>query len=454
MKEKSIFKRTIALAVPMMIQNGITNAVGLVDSLMVGSLGSESITAVTIACQLIFVFNLAIFGGISGPGIYGAQYYGQGNIENVRNVYRLKIWICVVCAIAGILVFINGGSTLVGLYLKGTTETVDKELALRYGVQYLNIMVCQIIPFIIIQIYASTLRETGESIKPMVAGIVSVVLDVVFNYILIFGKFGFPALGIRGAAIATVIARVAEMLVIIIWTHIQKNKHEFINGIYRTIKVPKELAGKIVKKGFPIFLNEFMWAGGMAALTQCYSLKSVDVVTGISISNSICNLLNVVFIALGGSVGIIIGQLLGAKKFDEAEKNSTKLMWFSGGICIVLTVILLLLSGAFPKLYNTTDEIRKIGTQFIIVTALFFPLQGFLNALYFTLRSGGKTLITFMFDSGFTWVVVVSTAFILCKFSALSIFVIYIIIQALDVIKVAIGYVLIKKKIWINNIVE
>lgn len=452
-EDKIIYSKAMALAVPMMIQSGITNAVGLVDNLMVGSLGTESMTAVSIVGQLMFVFNLAIFGGLSGPGIYGAQYYGQGNKEGFKNVFRLKYWICLVCLALGYLSFFAAGANLIGLYLHGSGGGIDSGLTLSQGLTYLHVMVWGLLPFTVTQIYAGSLRETGESIKPMVAGLVSVIVDIIFNYLLIYGKYGFPRLGVKGAAIATVFARVVEMAIVVIWTHIKIDDCPYLKGVYSTMLIPIVKMRVIIIKSIPIFLNEFMWAGGMAALTQCYSLRGLEVVAGINISNAICNLLNVVFIALGNSVGIITGQYLGASKFEEAKKNGIKLMWYTAVICSALTVILISFSGLFPRFYNTTEEVRSLGTKFIIITALFFPLQGFLNSLYFTLRSGGKTMITFLFDSIYTWCVPVLVAFLLSYYSSASILVIFTVIQAMDIIKVAIGYVLIQKGIWITNLV-
>lgn len=454
MREKEIYRRALRLAVPMMIQNGVTNMVGLVDNIMVGSLGTEAMTAVSIVGQLIFVFNLAIFGGLSGPGIYGAQYYGQGNEVGFKNTFRIKHWICAICTLLGIAIFIFGGETLISLYLKGESADIDPVLTMNYAKNYLNIMLIGFPAFAITQIYAGSLRETGESVKPMAAGICSVVVDIVFNYFLIYGKFGFPMLGVEGAAIATVLARFVEAGVVIIWTQAQKKtKHHFLSGAYSTMLVPKETASVIVKKGMPIFLNEFLWAGGIAALTQCYSIRGLDIVAGLNISNAICNLLNVVFVALGNAVGIIIGQFLGAEEYETARKSSFKLMWFTGIVSVLLTAVLIALSGVFPLFYNTTQEIRSYGQWFIIITALFFPVQGFLNALYFTLRSGGKTFITFIFDSVFTWVIPIPLALVLCNFTQLPILGVYAIIQAADLIKVTIGYILIKKGVWVSSLV-
>ncbi len=454
MKKRDVYKKALFLAVPMMIQNGITNAVGLVDNVMVGSLGTESMTAVSIVVQLIFVFNLSVFGGLSGPGIYGAQYYGQGNQEGVRNVFRIKLWIGAFCMLVGTLVFATLDTALIGLYLHGNDAGIDSALTVTYAKQYLQIMIFNIFPFVITQVYAGSLRETGESFKPMIAGVCSVVVDIVLNYILIYGKFGFPRLEVRGAAIATVAARVVEMVIIIVWAHAQKRKHTFLQGVYRTLKVPVSMVKEILKKSIPIYFNEFLWAGGIAALTQCYSLRGLSVVAGMNISNALCNLLNVVFVAMGNAVGILSGQLLGAGKYKEAKANSMSLMWFTGGLCVLLTIVLISISGVFPLLYDTSDEVRKLGGSFIVITALFFPVQGCLNALYFTLRSGGKTFVTFLFDSVYSWVVTVPIAWLLCNLTSLPILTIYAIVQSADIIKLLVGYVLIQKGIWITNLVE
>lgn len=452
--DKEIYKKALLLAVPMMVQNGITNAVSLVDNLMVGRLGTESMTGVSIVGQLIFVFNLAIFGGLSGPGIYGAQYFGQGNIKGFQDIFRLKLWICLICVVMGIGIFTGFGDSLIGLYLHETTGEIDAGLTKEFGMQYLNIMLVGLVPFAITQIYASSLRETGESLKPMIAGVISVLVDVVFNYLLIYGKFGCPRLEVRGAAIATVLARFVEMAVVVIWAHKRKDRHIFLCDIYKTIRVSPVEMQEVIRKGIPIFLNEFLWAGGMAALTQCYSVRGLQVVAGLNISNAICNLLNVVFVALGTAIGIIIGQFLGASRFDAARRYSTRLMWFTGIICLFLTAALVACSGVFPAFYDTSEDVKKLGQWFIIITALYFPLQGLLNSLYFTLRSGGKTLITFLYDSIFTWVIPVPMAFFLSRYTTIPILEVYAIVLSADVIKVILGYILIKRGVWVTNLVK
>lgn len=452
-ERRKVYKRALVLAVPMMIQNGITNAVGLVDNVMVGSLGTESMTAVSIAGQLFFVFFLAIFGGLSGPGIYSTQYFGQGNIEGVKDVFRLKWWIGLFCLVVGTAIFLLWGNDLLRLYLQGQAEGIDADATLQYGREYMLIMLLGLPPLVVTQIYANTLRETGESVKPMIASLCSVVADICFNYLLIYGKFGLPRLEVKGAAVATVIARVVEMSVIVLWAHCGKEKYAFLQQVYQSMKIPVSTTVTILKKSLPIFFNEFLWAGGMAVMTQCYSIRGLTVVAGLTISNALCNMLNVVFIAMGNAVGILSGQMLGASEYEKAKRDSLRLMWFTGGMSLLLTVILIGVSGVFPLLYDTTARVRHYGSVFIVITAIFFPLQGFLNALYFTLRSGGKTVITFLFDSMYTWVISVPAAYLLCRHSILPIVVIFTLVQSLDFIKVVVGYVLIKKGVWMNNLV-
>jgi len=454
MNRQHILKCALKLAIPIMIQNGVTNAVGLVDHIMVGSLGTEAMSAVSIIGQLLFVFSLAIIGGLAGPGIYTAQFYGHGNTEGVRAATRMKALIAVTVTVVGIAVLLIGEDFLIQLYLHGESEEIDVALTIAYAQDYLRIMLLGLPALAVTQIYASSLRETGDSVRPMAAGVVSVAADILFNYLLIFGSLGFPKLGVVGAAIATVIARYLEMTVLVLWAYLRRKKHPFIEGLWRTLRIPREIRREMLVKTVPIFLNEFLWSAGIAVMTQCYSVRGLEVIAGVNISNVLCNLLIVVFVALGYSVGILVGQSLGAGNFEEAKKKSFTLTWFTGLICILLAAALIVLSDVFPTLYNTTAEVRELASQFIVITALFFPVQGILNALYFTLRSGGKTLVTFLFDSVFSWAVTVPAAFILCNFTELPIIAVYTIIQAADILKIVIGAIMIRKGVWVKNLAE
>lgn len=444
----------LLVAVPIMIQNGITNFVGLLDNVMVGQVGTEQMSGVAIVNQLIFVYSLCIFGGLSGAGIFGAQFYGQDNQAGIRDILRLKIWIGILITFLGFLVLGFLGEPLINAFLAGESNKENVAVALYYGKEYLWIMMAGIIPFCIVQIYSSTLRETGETIVPMAAGIVAVLINLIFNYILIFGKFGAPAMGVAGAAIATVLSRFVECAIVVIWTHTHKERNIYIMGLYRSLKVPLWLTKKVIIKGMPLLMNEALWAAGMAMLLQCYSVRGLNVVAGMNISNTIANLFNIVFIAMGNSVAIIVGQLLGAGKMKEARDTDTKMIAFSVASCIVIGAIMVAIAPLFPKMYNTTDEVRGLAESFIIIAAVFMPQNAFLHAAYFTLRSGGKTVITFFFDSVFAWVVSIPLAYVLSRYTGLSIVLVYFCCQGIEIIKCIIGFILVKKGSWLQNIIS
>lgn len=452
--DKKFYRMVLLIAVPIMIQNGITNFVSLLDNIMVGQVGTNQMSGVAIANQLIFVYNLCIFGGMSGAGIFGAQFFGQGNEAGLRYVFRFKLAVGFILTAIFMVVFSMFGEPLISLYLdESNTATANAE-TLFYGMQYLQIMLVGLLPFVAVQIYASTLRETGEAILPMKAGIVAVIVNLTLNYILILGNLGCPALGVEGAAIATVTARFVECIIVVSWTHLHKEENAYIKGVYQSLEIPSDLMRKILKKGTPLLLNEALWSLGMATLLQCYSVRGLSVVAGMNISNTIVNLFNVTFMALGTSVSIVVGRLLGAGKMEEAKDTDRKLIAFSVATCIVIAILVVLLAPLFPNLYNTEEVVKTYAAHFIIIAALFMPQNAFLHAAYFTLRSGGKTVITFLFDSGFIWAVSIPFAFFLSRFTNLSIETVYAMCLGIEFLKCIVGFILLKKGVWVHNIVE
>ena len=452
--DRAFYKMVLAIAVPIMIQNGITNFVSILDNIMIGQIGTEQMSGVAIVNQLLFVYNLCLFGGVSGAGIFTAQYFGQKNDEGIRQTVRFKVWMVAFITLLTIILLLTGGSSLITLYLQGKGTAESAAVTLTYGQQYLWIMLLGLPPFMMVQVYSSTLRECRQTILPMKAGVVAVFVNLILNYILIYGKFGAPALGVQGAAIATIISRYVEAAIVLLHTHRHKADNPFVEGLYSTLKVPGLLVQKILIKGTPLLLNETLWAAGMAMLTQCYSVRGLNVIAALNISNTISNVFNIVFIALGDSVAIIVGQLLGAGKMKEARDTDNKMIAFSVFCCACVAFIMLILARFFPLLFKTNEEARTLATYFIMVVALFMPQNAFLHASYFTLRSGGKTIITFLFDSVFIWCVSVVIAFTLSRYTTLPVIAVFTFVQLGDLIKCVIGFVLVKKGVWLQNIVS
>jgi putative MATE family efflux protein len=362
--------------------------------------------------------------------------------------------ITAVIFLAGILIFTLLDEPLINMFLHEGDDNGDLALTLGYAQSYLKVIMLGFLPFCITQIFSSSLRETGETVAPMVAGFIAVLVNCSLNWVLIFGKLGAPALGVVGAAVATNVSRYVECIILVIYTIKKRSRFTYFKGAFRSLYIPKRIVKDITVKGMPLLFNEFFWSLGMSLLSVAYSLYGISVVAGYSISTTVMNLANIAFISLGGSIGIIIGKQLGANEFEKAYDTDRKLIAFSVFMSVVIGVVVFIIGDKIPLLYNTSDESKELATFFIRTCSCFIPVHAFANAAYFTVRSGGKTLITFLMDSVFIMCINVPIAFALYHVFHLPIYATFIIVQAIDIIKVIVGMTLVIKKVWLNNIVD
>ncbi len=451
--DRAFYRRLFAVMVPILIQQLITNFVSLLDNVMVGQVGTEPMSGVAIVNQLLFVYNLCIFGGLAGAGIFTAQFYGKGDWKGLQDTVRTKLWFALLAAAACLTVFLLFGEQLISLFLHQGEEDLDLEATLGFAKDYLAVMLIQTLPFALTQVYSSTLRESGETVLPMRAGIAAVLVNLVFNYILIFGKLGIPALGVVGAAVATVLSRFVELTIILVWTHRHREKNPFVVGLYRSLRVPGKLLRQILVLGSPLLLNELLWSGGMTVLNQCYSLRGLEVVSAFNISSTVGSLFFCAFIASGNAISIMIGQLLGAGELERAVDEDRKLIAFSLALSVAVGLVMALTAPLVPQVYNTTDTVKALAVKLLLVYAAMMPLFSYTNSCYFTLRSGGKTVITFVFDSLFVWVVSIPVAFVLSRWTRMGIVTMYLIVELLNVIKCVIGFILVRNRRWVVNLV-
>lgn len=451
--DRAFYRRVLSVAVPIIIQNGITMFVSLLDNIMVGQVGTCQMSGVSVINTLFFVFNLCIFGASAGAGIFSSQFYGSGDQVGIRHTFRFKILACSFLALLVMSVFGVFGADLIQLYLKGDGAAQDAADTLRYGREYLNMMLLGMLPFALSNVYASTLRETGNATVPMVASVSAVLVNLVFNYIMIFGHMGFPAMGVRGAALATVISRVVELLIVAGWTHLHQNRCPYISGVYRSFHIPGKLLRDIFRTGMPLLMNEFLFSLGNAVNTQLQSTCGLNVLPAANISGTIYNLACVAFIAIGSATGIIMGQMMGARETKEKIQESfTKITALSMVATVVLAGAMACTSGLFPQIYNTSQEVRDLAAKLICIYACGMPFSAYVHAAYFAMRSGGKTLLTTVFDSGFIWFFSLPLTFLLCHFTNLSILVIACVPITADILKCIFGYYVIKSGRWIQNL--
>ena len=451
---RAFYAMVLTLVIPIIVQNAISNFVNLLDNLMVGRIGTDQMSGVAIANQLMFVFNITIFGAVSGAGIFAAQYHGAGNTEGVRAAFRYKLYIGLFLTCAAVILFLTKGEQLISLYLTDTSDPARVRSTLDFGMQYLRIMVAGLLPFALTQSYAGTLRETGETSLPMYAGVVAVSVNLIFNYLLIFGKFGLPKLGVQGAAIATVLSRYVELAIIIVCAHRNKKRYPFAHGLYRTLKIPLPIVREITIKGMPLLVNELLWSMSTATTNQIYSMRGLDIIAAMNIFSTIYNLFGVAYLSMGSAASIIVGQALGSNDIETSKDYARKLLTLSFFVGLTVGICLAIASPFIPLLYNTSSTVHSLSTKIILVSSVFMCLHSYVHTSYFIIRSGGKTGITFLFDCVFSWLVVIPVAFCLVRFTSFNIVKVYLGVQFTEILKFIIGTLLVVKGVWINNIVS
>ena len=449
-----VFYRTVlGIIIPVIIQSSISNFVNFLDNLMVGALGDAQMSGVSIANQLLFVFTLAIFGGLAGPGIFGAQFYGAGDIQGMRNTFRIKLLESLFLLMVAFIAFIGFKKELISLFLQGDGDPAMAAEMLKNGQDYLMVILIGLPAFALSMSYAGTLREMGETRLPMFASVVAVLTNALFNYLLIFGKLGLPRLEVVGAAVATVISRFVELGIVMGFTHKHHKRFTFIEGVYRTLRVPAALLKKVLRMGAPLMLNELLWSIGMSTLTAIYSMSGLVVVSALSITFTISNLFSAVYMSMGTAVAVLVGQALGAGNFDKAKTDVWRIIAFGIAGAASMGLLLALFSPLIPRAYSgVTQDVRDMASSLLIVTACAMPLYAFAHCSYFTLRSGGKTLITFLFDSGYTWAVSVPVALLMVKVVHADIVVCFATVEAANIIKCLIGYLFVSSGKWIQNL--
>ena len=451
--DKAFYRRVLTIAVPIFMQNIITNFVSLLDNLMVGQLGTLPMSGVAVVNQLLFVFSLVCFGCCTGTGIFTAQYYGRGDMEGIRYTLRFKIIASTLFSCLFIGVFLLWDDGLINLFLTGEGSAADAAGILANGKDYLKIMLWGLVPFAFSTAYATTLRECGETLVPMISSFAAMFCNLILNYILIFGHFGAPAMGVAGAAIATVISRYLEMAIVVVWAHSHKAKFPFIQGLYHSLRIPGSLMKQMMTKVAPLILNEALWSTAITFQNQCYSTCGLAVVSALNIVTTLNNMATVAASAIGNTVGILMGQMLGASRPQkEVRSENRKLMLFAFVVGAAFGILMACGAIFFPNLYNTSQAIRDLAAGMILLTAVTKAFQSYHMSVFFTIRSGGLVFWTMLYDCGYLWLFVVPLTFVVCHFSGLPFLVIYGISLLPELIKCIFGGILLKKIPWVRNL--
>jgi putative MATE family efflux protein len=441
--DRQFYRKLLTVTLPLVVQQLITSSVQLVDNVMVGRLGESPIASVSVVNQLFFIVILITFGIMGGAGIYSAQYYGSKDYEKLRQTFRFKILAAILVGILSFTVFTIFGRTLIGVF-------TDQEETIAGGMDYLRVVRFSILPWVLSVAIANTFRETGVTKPLLYISIVAILVNTSLNFLLIFGWLGFPALGIVGAAIATLIARVIELCLTLVLL-IRKGK-VFSTRLKEIFHVNRVVLSGILLMALPLTLNEGLWSLGQTTFLHAYSTRGDSALAAMNITNAISQIVFITFGAIATGVAVLVGNTLGKGALEEARANAKKLIAVSVAFAMLMGSILFLLSFFVIDLYDITDFTKRTASFNIRINALFIPIYSFNMALYFILRSGGDMRSTLMMDSGYMWVVMVPIALLLAYATSLPVTIMFLIVQSLDVPKLFFALNRYRKGYWIRNL--
>jgi putative MATE family efflux protein len=441
--DRQFYKTLFKVAAPLVLQQLITTSVQLVDNVMVGRLGEQSIAAVSVVNQLYFIVILITFGAMGGAGIFTAQFFGSKDFDKLKQTYRFKLMIGLGVAILSFLIFTFFGRSLISLF-------TSNEDTINLALGYLSYARWSAFPWIIAVAIGNTFRETGITKPLLYISLVSITTNTILNYLLIFGNFGAPNLGVEGAAIATLIARFVEFG--LTWILLKKRGQHFDTTMKSVFAIDKKLLGGMIVMALPLMLNETLWSSGQTVFLYAYSTRGDQALAAMNITGAISQIVFVTFGAIATAVAVLVGNTLGRNELEEAKANSKKLFATAIMVAVVAGMILFTLSFFILNIYDVADITKQTAQFNIRINALFIPVYSFNVTLYFTLRAGGDTKSTVLMDAGYMWVIPVPVSLLLAYLTHLPVTMMFLIIQSLEIPKMLFGLTRYRMNRWVRNL--
>ena len=444
-EDKSFLRKIISIAIPIAFQNLLNTTLNLIDTMMIGSLGQSTIAAVGLANKVFFVFSLLLFGIVSGSSILTAQYYGKKDIKSIRRV----LGIALILGLLGSLLFVAAGVFIPENVMRVFTVS---ENTIITGAEYLRVVALSYPLTAVTMCYISVLRSTNRVKAPVLISIISILVNVVLNYTFIYGHFGFSAMGVSGAAIATVIARLVECSLIL--TIVYKVKGPAAAKIKELIDFNKEFIKKFFETVSPVIANEFMWGLGVTMYALVYGRMGDGAVASITITQNVEQICVVIFQGLSASTAVILGNELGANKLKKAERHARSIFVIQMVMTIVMAVICILIRKPLINLFAVDGEVADNITKCLNVFICYMPFRMFnLINIVGVLRSGGDTKAALILDITGVWLVGIPMAFLGGIVFKLPIYYVYGMITFEELYKFIFGFRRYKKKLWVKNIV-
>ena len=437
-------KKAVRIALPVAMQGMLNTIVNLVDTMMIGALGATAIAAVGLANKVFFVFTLLVFGIVSGSGVLAAQYWGNGDIKNIKKVVGLALTLAVAASIAFLVPAVVCPEAVMRIF----TASED---AIQVGAGYLTIVALSYPATAVSNTFVAMLRATGRVKAPVVISSCTIFINIFFNYTFIYGNFGAPAMGAAGAALATLMARLAEALSIILVVYL--GKAPVAARFKEMFGYSREFLVQFFSTTSPVIANEFIWGLGTTLYSLAYGRMGNDAVAAITIATTIQDIVTVLFQGLSAATAVIMGNEMGAGKLKRAERYAKNFLILQFIVTILGALFCVAIRWQIISVYNITPEIAESVSRCIIVFALFMPFKTFNYVMVVgILRSGGDTKMCLLLDCSGVWMIGVPMAFLGGLFFGFPIHIVYAMVMLEEVYKAVFGYWRYRQKKWLRNL--
>lgn len=433
------------IGLPVSIQSLINTVVNMVDTFMIGSLGDDYVSAVGLANKVFFVLNLLIFGIGSGCSVLLSQYYGKRDDKNLNRTFGFMMMLSLI----GSFIFFILAVSIPGALMRIFTES---EALITIGSSYLRIVSVSYIFTAFSMSVGAMLRSINKTRAPMIFTIISVFINVFFNFIFIFGKMGAPVMNADGAAIGTIIARFVEFMCILFYLIFAKRDVKL--EIKEIVHINKETIKKNLKFALPVIVNEVGWGLGTTMYSVIYGHMGDEVVASMTIATALEDLVYALLFGVSTSCAVIVGNQLGSNDLEKAEKSAVKLLICGIVLSAVLAGILVLVVNPYIMLYKTTDVVASNIRKVCIAYAIMMPARTFnLIMIVGILRSGGDTLFCMIMELTCLWGIGVSLGAIGAFLLNLDVLWVFVLCETEQLVKVLIGFIRYRQKKWVKNIV-
>lgn len=444
LRDRIFLSKAARIALPVAIQGMLNTIVNMVDTMMIGSLGASAIAAVGLANKVFFVMSLLVFGIVSGSGILAAQFWGKGDLKNIRKVVGLALILAESAALLFLLPSVLRPETVMRIFTTGGD-------AIQIGALYLSLAAFSY-PFIALSnTYVAMMRAVNQVKAPVIISVCTILINIFFNYTFIFGHFGAPEMGVAGAALATLLARIIEAVSLLLVIYIKKSP--VACRIREMVGYSRAFVLQFARTASPVIANEFVWGVGVTMYSLAYGRMGDNAVASITIATTIQDIMTVLFQGLSAATAVILGNELGAGKLKVAERYAKNFLILQFLITLVMAALCVASRGGIISLYRITDEVALDVSRCLIVFALFMPFKMFNYVnIVGVLRSGGDTKVCLFLDCSGVWIIGVPMAFIGGLVLQLPIYVVYAMVTLEEIYKTVFSYIRYRQKKWLRNL--